>query len=195
MIIDDIKNINELDAVLTLIQKIFPPTVSDDVYKYSRNFWIDKMNELPELLLYAKDGDTVCGSVFAWNDNGGITVAHCGIDNAYRKRGLGRKLMLEIEKRVKAFGFNGIALGSVEEAEAFYEKLGYTGTLLVQSEKDSIEKLRLLNTKYEIIGTNIYDGTINQIYINLPVSDKELQNKYKEIFPESWTQMVYGKRF
>lgn len=195
MIIDNIKNVNELDAVLTLVQKIFPPTVSDDVYKYSRNFWIDKINELPELLLYAKDGDTVCGSVFAWNDNGGITVAHCGIDNAYQKRGLGRKLMLEIEKRVKAFRFNGIALGSVEDAEAFYEKLGYTGTLLVQSEKDSIEELRSLNTKYEITGTHIYDGTINQVYINLPVSDRELQNKYKEIFPESWTQMVYCKRF
>lgn len=197
MVIKNVKNIDELDDVLNFIHSIFPPDLSgaNGAYKYSRDFWIDRMNELPELLLYAKCGAIICASVFAWNDNGNITVACCGVDSKYRGKGIGRALMSETEKRVKSLGFHGIALGSVENAERFYEKLGYTGTLLIQSEKDSIEDLKSLNTKYEVIATGVYDAAINQVYLRLPAADRDLQRKYKEIFPESYTQMVYGKQF
>ena len=65
------------------------------------------MNEQPELIIYAKDGDVVCGTVLAWVDNGAVTVATCCVDEAYRGRGVGRALMLEIENRVKALGYHG----------------------------------------------------------------------------------------
>ena len=195
MDIDNVKNIDELDSVLQLVYDLFPQLVDNDEYRYSRNFWIEKMSELPELLLYAKDGSTICGSVFAWVDNGAVTIGPCCVDNAYRGKGVGSALMIEVEKRVKDLGYRGMTLGAVEGAEGFYEKLGYTGSLLIQSRKHSIDELKSLNKKYEVIGTNVYDGTINQVWLRLPAIDRELQRKYEETFPGCYTQMVFGKTF
>lgn len=194
MFIDNVKNIDDLESVLQLVFTIFP-RMKNGENKYSYNFWLEKMNELPELLLYAKDSDIICGSVFAWVDDGGITIAHCCVDNAYRGKGIGKALMLEAEKRIKSLGYHDIALGSVESAEAFYEKLGYTGSLLIQSEKHSIDELKSLNTLYEVIYTNVYDGTINQVFLCVPFADRELQRKYEETFPGCSTQMVFKKTF
>lgn len=192
--IDNVKTIEELDAVLQLVFSIFPQ-VTDGTYKYSRDFWIDKLNELPELLLCAKDGDKVCGFVLAWNDHGTITAATVGIDKEYRGQGIGKALMLELERRVKALGYHGIALGAGEGAEGFYEKLGYKGSLLIQSEKYSIDELKALNTEYEVLYTNVYEGKINQVCLRLPKIDRELQRKYESTFPGCSTQMVFGKEF
>jgi hypothetical protein len=64
MIIDSVKSPNEPESVLQLANAIFPQ-LEDDGSKYNHDFWIGKMNERPELLLYAKDGDVVCGTVLA----------------------------------------------------------------------------------------------------------------------------------
>jgi len=194
MLIEHVKNMDELEAVLQLVFSIFPQLENGE-YKYSRKFWVEKMNELPELLLYAKDGDVICGSVFAWVDNGGVTVAHCCVDHAYRGKGIGRALMLEVEKRVKALGYHSIALGAVEGTEGFYEKLGYKGSLLIQSEKYTVDELKSLNKTYEVIYTNVYEGTIHQLCLRLPSPDREFQRSYEEAFPGCSTQMVFGKTF
>lgn len=194
MIIDNVKNIQELNSVLQMVYSIFPQLEGGE-YRYSRNFWIEKMNELPELLLYAKEGDTICGSVFAWIDNSEVTVAHCCVNNAFRGKGVGKALMIEVEKRVKELGYHSIALGSVEGAERFYEKLGYTGSLLIQSEIHSIDELKSLNQSYEVIYTNVYDGTVNQVCLRLPFVDREFQRMYEKELPGCYTQMVFGKRF
>lgn len=194
MDIANVKNIDELDSVLQLVYDIFPQ-LDNDEYRYSRNFWIKKMNERPELLLYAKDGSTICGCVFAWEDNRGVTIGHCGVDNTYRGRGVGSALMVEIEKRIKHLGYHAITLGAVEGAEEFYAKLGYTGSLLIQSEEHSIDELKSLNESYEVIGTNVYGGSVNQVWLRLPSIDRELQRKYEETFPGCDTQMTFGKSF
>lgn len=134
-------------------------------------------------------------SYSSWLHNGGITIAHCCVNNVYRGKGVGKALMLEVEKRVKSLGYHNIALGSAESAEGFYEKLGYTGLLLIQSEKHSIDELKSLNSLYEVIYTNVYDGIVNQIYLHLPYADRELQRRYEETFPECNTQMVFKKNF
>lgn len=95
MVIDNVKTIDGLDSVLHLVNTYFPPS-GDSVYKCSRDFWIERMNERPELLLYAKDDGAVSGTVLAWVDNGSVTVVVCCVDEAYRGRGVGRALMLEI---------------------------------------------------------------------------------------------------
>ena len=101
-----------------------------------------KLNESPELLLYANDEKCCCGGAFAWVDNGSVTLAHCCTDEAHRGKGLGKLLITEIENRSKTLGFQGITLGAVEGAEGFYEKCGYKGSLLIQSEINSIDELR-----------------------------------------------------
>ena len=198
MIIDNVKNIEELNAVLKVVEKIFSNSGidNDGEEKYSRKFWIEKFSERPELLLFAKINDKICGSVFAWEDNGSITIAHCGVLEEYHKQGIGKALILETEKRVKNLGYDSIVLGSVEDAEEFYEKLGYAGSLLIQSDTNSIEELKSLNEReknYEVLWTNIYEGTINQICLKVSIADRELQRKYENTFDSCWTQMIYNK--
>ncbi len=103
--------------------------------------------------------------------------------------------MVEIEKRIKHLDYHGITLGAVEGAEEFYAKLGYTGSLLIQSEEHSIDELKSLNESYEVIGTNVYDGSVNQVWLRLPSINRELQRKYEETFPGCDTQMTFGKSF
>ena len=194
MDIDNVRTTEELDSVLQFVYEIFPQ-LNNDEYRYSCSFWIEKLSELPELLLYARDGSTICGSVFGWVSNGGVTVGHCGVDSAYRSKGVGSALMLELEKRAKDLGHHRITLGAVEEAEGFYEKLGYTGSLLVQSEEHSVDELKSVNKSYEVIVTNVYDGTVNQVWLRLPSIDRELQRKYEQALPGCYTQMTYGKTF
>ena len=192
MIIDNVKSIDELNSVLDLVFSIFPQLENRE-YKYSREFWTEKFNELPDLLLYARDGNAICGFVFAWDDNGGITITHVGVNSAYRRKGVGKMLMLEAEKRVKVLGYRGITLASVDSAEGFYEKLGYAGALLIQSKNHSIDELLALNTSYEVIYTNIYDENINQICLRVPFAHRMLQQKYEETLPGCYTQMIFGK--
>ena len=194
MDIDHVRNLDELESVLQLVYDLFPQLDKGE-YRYSRSFWIEKMGEVPELLLYAKDGPTICGSVFAWVDNAAVTIGHCGVDSAYRGQGVGRALMVEVEDRVRGIGYRGITLGAVEDAEGFYEKLGYTGSLLIQSQEHAIDELKSLNTSYEVIGTRVYDGTVNQVWLRLPGIDRRLQRKYEEAFPGCDTQMTFGKTF
>lgn len=192
MNINNVKNIDELDEVLELVFDIFPQLTNDE-YRYSHDFWIEKLEERPELLVYAKDESEICGFVFACEDSRGVTIAHCGVANAYRGRGVGKALMIEVENRIKDLGYHNITLGAVEGAEGFYAKLGYTGSLLIQSEEHSIDELKSLNESYEVIGTNVYDGTVNQVWLRLHVIDRELQQKYEKIFPKCNTQMTFGK--
>ena len=192
MDITNVRTTKELDAVLQFVYEIFPQ-LNNDEYRYSRNFWIEKMGELPELLLYAKDGSTIFGSVFGWVSNGAITVGPCGVGSAYRGKGIGSVLMVELEKRVRNLGYNRITLGAAEGAEGFYAKLGYTGSLLIQSEEHSIDELKSFNETYEVVGTNVYDGTVNQVWLRLPHVDRALQRRYERTFPGCNTQMTFGK--
>lgn len=194
MIIDNIKNVDELNKVWDFVTTIFPVLMTGE-YKYSRDFWAEMASRLPELLIYAKEGEQVCGAVLAWDDGGSITVGICCVAAGQRGKGIGKAMMLELEKRVRSLGYGGIALGAVEDAEGFYYKLGYSGCLLVQSETHSIEELLSLNPGYEVIATNVYDGTINQIYLNVTTPDHDIQRRYEERYPGCSTQMVFGKRF
>jgi predicted acetyltransferase len=133
--------------------------------------------------------------VFGFVENDVITIGHCGVAKEYRGQGVGSALMVEVEKCVKDLGYHGIALGAVEGAEEFYAKLGYTGSLLIQSEEHSIEELKSLNETFEVIGTNVYDGTINQVWLRLPAIDREFQRKYESTLPGCNTQMTLGKTF
>lgn len=123
----------------------------------------------PELMLYVEVEDEVIATVLSFlENNGNITIGMVATNEKYRKKGIAKKLMLMIEKRAKELGVHLIALGSAETAEGFYTKLGYTGQLLIQSQKHTIEELLTLNPGYPIAFTNIYDGDINQVCLKLP---------------------------
>ena len=186
---------HELDETFAFDKKIFGLPRERQSPAYSREKWLERMKTIyGDLMLYAKLGGEVVGIVFGRIENEqSITVGPVAVDERFRKHGIARELMLLLEKRALEHGIHHLGLGAVESAEGFYQKLGYTGTLLIQSEKHSIEELLALNTEYRVKSTSVYDGTVNQVYLELFSPDRELQRKYENTLPGCYTQMVFGK--
>jgi len=199
MKIETVKNIGELDEVLGFFKTIYsdsPVEIEEDGL-YSRKWWIGEFGKNPELLIYAKDESNICGALFGWGDKGGnVTVGGDGVSKEYKNKGIHEALFVEIENRAKKLGFPGIGFGIREGEEEFYAKLGYTGSMLIQSEKHGVDELKKIvenNKNCEIINTNIYDGYINQLYLRVSILDKELKKKYEEGLGDCWCQIIVGK--
>ena len=201
--IDNIKNINELDAVMTFV-KSFNPTCNFDFcgegdHKYSRNFWLEEWKKSPELLLYAKENDEICGIILGWSESynkENITIAGDCVAEAYQNKGLHEALFIEIEKRAKKLGYKGIGLGIAEGQEEFYANMGFIGKTLIQSEKYSVDELIAFNEQYknyEVTGAGVYDGYVNQLWINASILDKGLKKHYEEEIGDCWVCVVVGK--
>jgi GNAT superfamily N-acetyltransferase len=194
MKIECVCNSEELKKVLFFVKDIFSKIIDLPENIYTYDFWLKKVDEKSNLLLYAMDNNEIIASVFAWTADGdGVTIGHFCVNSDYRNKGIGKEMMDEIEKRIKKSGGKLITLGAVETAEGFYEKMGYTGSLLIQAEKYSIDDLLSLNKKYKVLWTNIYDNKINQICLSLPKTDRTLQKRYEETFLGCNTQMIFQK--
>lgn len=191
MQIATIKSEYDLDKVLGLVCTIFPEL--RDGHRYDRTFWLNQITRNSEFLLYAKAGDEIIGAVFAWVDNDEVIIVICCVAQAYRGKGVGRSLIREIEKVIKTHGFNSVSLGSRAGAEGFYKSLGYTGSLLVQSEIHSVDQLKSIKSEYEVIYTRVYEETVNQVCLRLPKVDRELQRRYENTLPGCYTQMIFRK--
>jgi GNAT superfamily N-acetyltransferase len=155
----------ELRDVYNLIIEILP-SIKSLGHKYSFEFWQDQLIKEPTLLLKAVFEDRLIGFAFGWIDNGSVTFAHLGVKEEFLSKGLGKKLVLSFEQSVKNLGYDTISLGSVEGKESFYEKLGYRGLMLVQSEKHSVELLISLVKDHEIISTGYYEEKIAQVFVS-----------------------------
>jgi len=189
-----VTTVKELDDALAFEKKVFGLPSERNSPAYSRVKWLERMEKFGDLMLYAESEGEVIGIVFGRIENASsITVGPVAVDERFRKMGVARELMLLLEKRALGHGIHNLALGSVEGAEGFYEKLGYNGVLLVQSEKHSIEELLAVNDKYPVKGTNIYEGTVSQVFIELPALDREFQRFYESSLPGCNTQMAFGK--
>jgi GNAT superfamily N-acetyltransferase len=193
-IIKHITTVQELDKAAVFAQQIFPEHQGFTSLEDTRNGWIPHMENTCDLLLYAESGDKIVGIVFGSTpDDGKMSIMIVAVDERFRKHGLAREMVLLLEERAKAHGVHVIGLGAVQSAEGFYAKIGYTGSLLIQSEKHSIDELLSLNTKYKVNYTRVHDGTINQVNLALTEADRELQRKYETELPGCYTQMMFWK--
>ena len=199
MFIEHVKNLEELDTILSFCRVIYPDVVfmgAEGDEKYSRSFWIKQWKENPELLLFAKNENRVCGIVIGWVDGQSVTVAMDGVSEDCAESGIHEALFVEIEKRAKAVNCKGVVLGIGEGKEEFYAKMGYVGKILIQSEKYSVDKLKDFNKQhgnYEITGTNIYEGYVNQIWLNVSLLDKTLKQTYEKEIGDCWVQVIVSK--
>lgn len=183
----------ELDNALEFARRIFGEQYVGSQER-ARSEWLVHMERNNDLLLYAESKGEVVGIVFGCiGDDGNMTAGVVAVDERLRNRGVAREMMMLLEERGKTHGVPLIALGAVQSAEGFYAKLGYTGSLLIQSEKHSIDELLSLNTKYKVNYTRVHNGTINQVNLALPEADRELQRKYETDLPGCYTQTMFWK--
>jgi len=192
--IKHITNEAELDKVLIFAGNIFSEqSVGNE--EQAKTEWRAHMKHHSDLLIYAESDGEVVGIVFgSIGDDGNMTADIVAVAERFRNHGVAREMMFLLEARGKSYGAHVIGLGAVQSAEGFYSKLGYTGSLLIQSQKHSIDELLSLNTEYAVNYTRVHDGIINQVNLAVPEADRELQRKYENTLPGCYTQMMFWKR-
>jgi ribosomal protein S18 acetylase RimI-like enzyme len=87
-----------------------------------------KLQRDPDLFLLAEQDGRVIGSVLGGFDGRRGMVYHLAVGAEYRRRGIGERLMEELEKRLRAKGclrFYLLVTCDNEEAIGFYEKRGW----------------------------------------------------------------------
>jgi len=81
-----------------------------------------------ELFLVGSIGDKIIASVMGGYEGHRGWVNYLAVDPSYRKKGIGRKIMSEIEAKLVSIGCPKVNLqvrAENTEAMAFYEKIGY----------------------------------------------------------------------
>lgn len=94
----------------------------------SRAMIARKLNVQPELFLVATCAGRVAGTVMAGDEGRRGWINLLAVDPAFRRRGIGRRLMDSAEALLRARGCPKINLqirATNVEAVAFYERLGY----------------------------------------------------------------------
>ena len=201
MFIDHVKNTEELKDVLAFFQILYPnhpisSIDSESEEKFGRKWWAKSFDKHPELLLYAKDGDKICAFTLGFSDDGKYVTVHEGVLEEFRNTGIFEALFVELEKRAKKLGYVGVGLGIGEGEEEFYAKLGYIGKTLIQSEKYSVDELKAFNEQsgnYEITGSGVYEGYVNQLWVNSSLLDKGLKKKFEEEIGDCWVHVIVSK--
>lgn len=186
----------ELDAAYAFFKKVFIGEAVLENPEYAIERWAERAEVYGDLMLYAAFESEVIGIVFGrLSDKNSLIIGPVAVDENFRKLGIAMEMMLLLEERAKSHGVTLLRLGAVESAENFYKKLGYTGSLLIQSQIHSIEQLASLSTKHKhrVVFTDVYDGRVNQLCLELPRPDRELQRQYEAAFPGCYTQMIYEK--
>jgi len=82
----------------------------------------EKIKNEPELLLVAEDKEKIIGAVignYGWR----VSIDHIAVDKEYRKHGIGKILLGEIKRNLKAKGAT-IALIDSNLPKKFWDKLG-----------------------------------------------------------------------
>lgn len=194
----DIKNVmneTELDKVLSFAKTIFTDSRYVDHPVFSKEYWLARMPNSANFMLYAQHDGEIVAVVFGQvESNNSITVGPVASDEQYRHHGIASSLLKELEKRVLATGHHFIVLGALEPAEGFYLKCGYIPHLFVQAKPPlTLEKLRSLNDRYDE-AWSYDDGTDIRLCLATKGIDRELQHKYDRAFPACSTQTLFTKR-
>lgn len=192
--IRNVTNEAELDNTLSFSRAILKDSGKLDHPVFSNEYWLARMPDSAEFMLYAQHDDEIVGIVFGHvESNNSITVGMVASAEQYRHHRIASSLLRELEKRVLVKGHHFIVLGAAETAEGFYLKCGYVPHLFIQSKYPvTLEKLRALNDRYDEAWSTD-DGTNISLCILTPEMDKELQHKYKKAFPECSTQTLFTK--
>lgn len=194
-----IKNVSskeELEKTFHFFKRIFIDNPIIKNPEYSLEKWEKRMKSNGDLMLYTSLEGEVIGMVFGRiSGNQSITIGPVAVAENYRNLGIAKEMIFLLEERAKHYDIHTLNLGAVESAERFYSKLGYTGSLLIQSQIHSIDELLSLNTKYKVEFTNIYDEKVSQVCLELREPNRDLQKEYEITFPGCYTQMMYWKKF
>ncbi len=96
----------------------------------SRQEIAKKLQRDPDLFLVAEEDGAIVGTVIGGFDGRRGIIYHLAVEQLHRARGIGKMLMLEVERRLAAKGCLRsylLVTPDAQEAQDFYRALGWEG--------------------------------------------------------------------
>lgn len=177
-----IRSHDELHQVFDTVGSYLTPPLDSSDRRFadlSRRFGDDQ-----DVMLVAEhEGSRIGGALAFLTDDEGCTLRMIGVAPRNRRRGVGRKLVSEVERAAVGIGVTQISLGA-DNAVGFWLRLGYRLLLLLQWVFDAAlfdeEATRL--AKGLLSGLELkrstYDG-VPQLFVQLDESDMDLRDNVR----------------
>lgn len=188
--IKTVNTLEELKRVFNFISKTF----YEDSIEYNEHYYImseryvemKKQFEIDnDLLMYIEKNENIIAAITGKGmkkEEEKITLGVVAVSKEERKKGLGKKLILEFEKRCSEKNLKHIDLGSRFRVCSIYEKLGYKPSLMIQVfDFVTIEDIRIKN-KFKLEEKCSWQGE-NYGFIIYKVND--IKKEYIEYFESS----------
>lgn len=198
MKIKTISNKKELNDLYNFFVQVF----KEDAKEHNEKFYdmTDRYKEMKEqfdtdkdMIMYIEKDNYIIAGITGKNmTKDKITMGIISVSKEERNKELGKKLILEFEKRCKEKGIKNIDLGSRFRACSLYKKLNYSYNLMVQINDFNINEIRN-NNKYSLKEISSYQSN-SYVYIIYEVDDiKEEYIKCFEKIKNSYTQYIFKK--
>lgn len=117
----------ELRSAFAYIAPLFVTSVdSEQDFRLAR--LLERLPTDQDLMLVAVDADgQLHGAALGYRESGAVKLSALAVDPHLRRRGIGTRLMAELEVRARGAGATSIFLGAEDPALPFYRALGYQG--------------------------------------------------------------------
>ncbi len=180
----------KLKQVFNFLARIF----YDEAKEYHEHYYtmseryaemLEQYKKDPGLLLYIEENDEVIAALTSKNMNlekQKITLGVMAVAKSYQRKGIGRSLILEFEKRCLVKGLKHIDLGARFRACPLYLTLGYKPLLMVQAfDFTTIKEVKEAN-KLNLVSTFEWQGdAYGFVFFEVP----EVKEEYIKYFTEN----------
>jgi GNAT superfamily N-acetyltransferase len=122
---------DELRRVFDLLGGQMHPPIDTSDFRF-RDLDSHFPDDRPIMVVAVAEGRPVGGALAFRNDNGVVTLRIIAVVEAFRHRGIGRRLVERVESEAQLLGVETIGLGTDEPEVGFYFHLDYTPNLLFQ---------------------------------------------------------------
>ncbi len=99
------------------------------------------MEKMGRYFLAAKENNLVLGFIRATYDGSRAMIQQMAVKNAYQRKGIGKKLIFEVCRRLKEDGAPTISVTSTEKSCPYYEKLSFKKLTITLMLADDINKV------------------------------------------------------
>ncbi|KKS30529.1 hypothetical protein A2380_01585 [candidate division WWE3 bacterium RIFOXYB1_FULL_43_24] len=171
------QNIQELETAYNFADNILK---FDATHPRNLQFYKNVYSQNPEYILLFKPAGEVGGVIFASDkDRGTLLIGELAVSETMRGRGIGSKLLSEMEEVALKHDKKEIFLAALETAEKFYIRNGYFPKLYVQLDGNNrLDEITSLSAT-PVSWKNTGDG-FSKVVLDTVKIDKELQKNFED---------------
>jgi len=193
----EIKSLNNEDDLEDAFEFVKKELDLEPDHPRDLNFYKKQFSTYPQFLIYAEHMSEKVGVLLALpNDEDSVLIGELAVLETYRGKGVGSKLIREIEDRARAFKKKSILLGALGKADNFYLKNGNKPMLFIElSGVNRLEELKTFSKENNCEDNITWEENTlesSKIIIKTNFVDKDLQYKAEKI-SNSHAQYLFSK--